>query len=58
GEKCWCAWDGSSKVCSIGSGSVSGICVGVDAGISVVIGGGDCTGGKDVDGTRIVDDDG
>ncbi|GKG64044.1 hypothetical protein Tco_0649294, partial [Tanacetum coccineum] len=32
--------------------------VGVDARIGVVIGGGDCTGGKDVDGTGIVDDDG
>ncbi|GKG62273.1 hypothetical protein Tco_0632177, partial [Tanacetum coccineum] len=50
GEKYWCVGDGSLKVCSIGSGSVSGIGVG--------IGGGDCSGGKDVDGTGIVDDDG
>ncbi|GKG44322.1 hypothetical protein Tco_0485760, partial [Tanacetum coccineum] len=34
GEKCWWTGDGSSKVCSNGSGLVSGIgiCVGMDAG--------------------------
>ncbi|GJT05924.1 reverse transcriptase domain-containing protein [Tanacetum coccineum] len=40
GEKCWWIGDGSSKVCSNGSGLVSGIGVGVgmDAGIGVGVG--------------------
>ncbi|GKG25900.1 hypothetical protein Tco_0399046, partial [Tanacetum coccineum] len=58
--------DGSSKVCSNGAGSVSGIGVGIgmDAGIGVGVGmvagirGGDCIGCDDVDGTGGVDDDG
>ncbi|GKG59021.1 hypothetical protein Tco_0602730, partial [Tanacetum coccineum] len=54
GEKFWCEGDGSLNVCYIGSGSVLGIGVGIDAGT----GGRDCTGGEDVDGTGIVDDDG
>ncbi|GKB06925.1 hypothetical protein Tco_0835158 [Tanacetum coccineum] len=66
GEKCWWIGDGSSKVCSNGSGSVSGIGVGVgmDNGIGSIlgmdagIGGGECTGGDDVDGTGGMDDDG
>ncbi|GJR68475.1 hypothetical protein Tco_0014540 [Tanacetum coccineum] len=38
--------------------SVHPACSCVDAWIGAVIGGGDCTGGEDVDGTVIVDDDG
>ncbi|GJX20143.1 hypothetical protein Tco_0222820 [Tanacetum coccineum] len=51
GEKCWWTGDGSSKVCSNGAGSVSGISVGEGVGMGAGIGGGDCTGGDDVDGT-------